>query len=389
MESDVATHQQDQAAELLAMIGRWLNQADRTLDNLEDQPDLLGLAIIRKCEEFADVIAHLAAELEQQSPEHRRRLVDACFQDARDWQQQQSQLSQSLLSSEDEEQPLANVSEGDLLQALAGATTLLRDVEAAFRDIGRQEADDLADATLTLARLFLLSLQSIHSTLTPEGLVQAASRIGNAETSRSGVEIELLPDGDEVVDSSESHFPPAKAKHEQNRRLRVLWPPLGPAVSSALQWGQETATKQPVLAVALGLTLWPAAIGTAIFAGSLVLFDGVVQDIYSKFQNGPIISNLEQGAAQLVQVGKVTFLCSKLVGKQTLKVASRQVERHGGVGHIASNVGSMAVDRVMHPIETVGMAWNGISGGMGLVATTVHQLVEQYQEQQRIMQGLQ
>ena len=66
------------------------------------------------------------------------------------------------------------VNENDILQALSGASTLLRDVESAFRDICKDDAEEIADVGLTLARLFLMSLQSIYGTLTPENLLQGA-----------------------------------------------------------------------------------------------------------------------------------------------------------------------------------------------------------------------
>jgi hypothetical protein len=54
------------------------------------------------------------------------------------------------------------------------------------------------------------------------------------------------------------------------------------------------------------------------------------------------------------------MLCSKLIIKQGISVGERQIERRGGVGKICSDVVGGAVDMALHPVETVGMAWEGM-----------------------------
>ena len=152
---------------------------------------------------------------------------------------------------------------------------------------------------------------------------------------------------------------------ERVDRLRVLWPPLGPAVASACHWGKEAASQQPLLAVALGITLWPTAVITAVIGAPLVIADGFAQDLYNNFQDTPVIHGVERSAAQLYHSGRLTLLCGKLVGRQSLRLLSRQVKRHGGVGQIAHDVKNMALDRMVHPVETAGMAWDAVVFGAG------------------------
>ena len=77
----------------------------------------------------------------------------------------------------------------------------------------------------------------------------------------------------------------------------------------------------------------------------------------------PIIEGVERSAAQLYHSARLTVLCGKLVTRQTLRVASRQVERHGGIGRIAQDIGGMAVHHVTHPVETLSMVWDGLTFG--------------------------
>ena len=132
--------------------------------------------------------------------------------------------------------------------------------------------------------------------------------------------------------------------------------------------------------MALGLTLWPAAILTTCVGGSLVFCDHVIQDVYEHFQDGPLVSNLEQGASQLWQTAKLSFVLSSVVGKQTWRVVQRQVKRRGGVEPILHSVTEAALERATHPIETVGMAWNGLAWGVSTVTDTVQQILQQREE---------
>jgi hypothetical protein len=53
-------------------------------------------------------------------------------------------------------------------------------------------------------------------------------------------------------------------------------------------------------------------------------------------------------------------LCTKLAIKQGVTVGERQIQRRGGVAKICSDVVDGAVDMALHPVETVGMAWEGL-----------------------------
>jgi hypothetical protein len=426
--------QHHQAKQLLDMLGHVLDGVDDTLGNLEKDPELLPNAILRRCNEFADAIGGLAKELEQQSPQEQRELAAAIHQDyynhnLRLQEEIGSNYQLEALSSTPTPSSIGNnnlsldmasptslsapplettldnqeISHGDLnenqiLQALAGASTLLRDVETSFRDIGKDDAEEIADVAVTLARLFLMTLQNIHATLTPEYLVESSAAAVSGEdrmSPRSTVVIEELADSVEMDDTEnprENGNDAARtnnAKQSSTRRsssrrkmqkVRVLWPPIGPQVGAAVGWTKEEAVKRPLLAAALGLTLFPVAISAAAIVGTASLADRFLQDAYNHFQHGPLIENLEQGAASIFQAGRLTFVTSRLVGRQTLRVVKKQIDRNGGVGTVLQNAGHVALDRVTHPVETVGMVWDGVHWGIDRVKETVDQIVAIHQE---------
>jgi hypothetical protein len=360
------------AQQLVKGLGHLLDQAEHGLNELE-RNDMLGSAIVRRCQELADAIGNLANQLDQQSEKERRDLARACLNDA----QQQLQLevetdettaaNPTPVSSTTEESSATQVvqmSEDDMVNAIAAAAGLLRDVESSLRGIDPSDADEIADAALIAARLFLISLQSFHDTLDPTTMTQQSPR----ESSMEG-RIEYLSEVEEGrggTTTGESTSTGSE-KWKRRQRMRALWPPLGPAVGQALSWGKGEAKKRPLLAVALGITLWPAAICTAFVGTPIVLADGLVQHVYQNCQDKPLVQGLEIGVAQLYQTGRLTLLCGKLVGKQTLRVISHQVEEHGGVGPILEQAGHFALDRVTHPVATVSMAWNGVVWGASVL----------------------
>ena len=331
-----------------------LDSADATISGLEADRKLLPSAILRKCHEFADGLGALAAELEQQSESDRKLLVEA--------------IQNDLLLLEHDLQPQDEIIEyhhkptdDNILHAIVGASTLLRDVEASFREIGNEEAEEIADAALIMARLFLLSLQNISANLSKQ--IDADSL--NIETTTTTTTwIEEL-NGDE--NDNNKNQPPPMRKCNKHRRMRVLWPPLGPTVDSAMDWTKTEATKRPVLSVALGLTLWPVAISTALLGTSIYCIDWALQNTYNHFQHSSWIAIAEESAAQAYQTTRLMVATTKLVTKQSLKVASKQIERQGGIQPILQDLTGMVVDRVTHPIDTAGRVWDGLHWSWGVL----------------------
>jgi hypothetical protein len=390
-EANMSRREHESAAEhAIEVIGSVLDNADDFLAQLESN-DMLGSAIVRRCEELADLIGNLAGEMEAQNDQERRIMAQACLQDA------QAAAAADACSEHDSgagpRQELTSLSEDEMVHAISGAQVLMRDVEAALRSIDRDEADEIASVALTVARLFILSLKSIQSTMTPEQLLG----MGGTDTSSRSLEfsnrIEILDENYDVTLNVETQglaeAPTAVAKGRRIDRVRALWPPLGPAVVSAAHWGKEEAAKKPLLAVALGLTLWPAAIITTLIGTPIVLADTVVQHVYNSFSGGPIIQTVERGAAQIFHAGRLSFLSSRLV---IGRVVSRQVKRHGGVGQLAQNVGGALLERVTHPIETAGMLWDGVCVGAGVIfdgARVLQEAVERHRDSNSVVEVIQ
>ena len=163
-------------------------------------------------------------------------------------------------------------------------------------------------------------------------------------------------------------------RHSGGERVRVLWPPLLPAVVDASKHCVNNAKEHPIPAIALGLTCGPAAIATAAIAGPpLLIADWAIQSSYDALsEHTPVIDNVERGAANALQVARLAILCSKLVVKQGVQVGERQISRRGGVGKICSDVVDGAVDMALHPVETIRMAWEGMFWMGGALGNAVN-----------------
>lgn len=291
--------------------------------------------------------------------------------------------------------PMTELSEQEVSNAIQGAATLMRDVEATLRAIDRNEAEEIADVALTVAQIFLASLQSFISTITPEDLLLHSQQQYVSSTS-STTAIEIIdqdftsqsssPSVNQTKDEKNHQSKQMKSNNNNNKkkkkrsdRIKVIWPPLGPAVASTFHWGKDAAMKQPLLAVALGMTLWPAAAVTTLIGCPIVLMDGLVQNMYKNLEETPVIVGIERSAAQLYHTTRLLFISGKLIGRQSLRILSKQVERHGGVGNIAQHVSGFAVERITHPVETIEMAWNTVAWG----ASSLSQFWDQWNDHER------
>ena len=406
---------EEAARDVLGLVSDALDRASETLDDLE-RDRLLAPALQRVCNELADVVASVAKEIGMHDEERRRDFARACLQDAelvlfegdtsntasaaatfsalgnknvRGDDQRDDDVVADLeplakeggqergVPTEHEAPPgtanasfggrsslvaaqkVASLSEDDMLNAVSSAATILTDVEEVLRSIGQDEAEDIAEVGVTVAKMFVWSLQSVHRSVTPQSLAGTQTD-GNSGNSGE-LNIEFLDDENDVgLSGQESSDQRGEAIQSDpicdDLRMRCLWPPLGPAVALAGKWGADEASKRPILTVALAMALWPAALVAALIGAPLVAVDHAVQKTYEANRNSSIVAVAEHGAANLFHVGKLYYLCTKLVVKQSLRVGKKQVARRGGLGRVAVDAAGFALDRALHPIETASIA---------------------------------
>lgn len=157
-------------------------------------------------------------------------------------------------------------------------------------------------------------------------------------------------------------------KNDSHCRCRVLWPPLLPVIQQATQSCIGQAENHPLPATAIGLVCGPTLVTTAVIVGPPILItDWILQSCYNAMSDTPLIANMEKGATNAFQVARLALLCSKLASKHCLAVGERQLQRRGGIHKTLCDLAGGAVDRVMHPVDTIVMAWDGLFWMGGIV----------------------
>lgn len=422
----------------LQLIANFLNTAETTLNDIMERESagqqVLGPGIVRVCHDLADEIEGVAKELRKEHTRAAQHLAHAISdhelnlieegEHGSDEDMNQSEVmgvknetTLALASLTNSDSVASFQSQEEFISTLSTTHTLLIDTATALRAITHQEAQELGEVALDVARMFLRSLGMIHSNMiqmtvlndyqpqpiishhakerqeritlqkkTVAGIPTKQNRVTwyNENTpSQNSPVIEILGEEEKKDCSPQkittelrysprlSHIPSSPGSSSVTitsssghswERVRVLWPPLLPAMNDAGKLCANCAKEHPIPAIAIALTCGPAAILTAAIVGPpLLAADWAIQNSYDALsEHTPMIENVEKGAASALQVARLAVLCSKLVTKQGLTVVERQIERRGGAGRICSDVVGGVVDMATHPVETACMTWGGI-----------------------------
>jgi hypothetical protein len=350
----------------LDTIGDALKEISQLLDNLENDK-MLGPALKRFASDLADTVGSVAHDLNcHSSDENRRAWARAMLVDAQSELQLESSYGDQDTQSKNADDQLMHVrfqdhsaakslsglSENELITAMDAAQSILFDIEDSLRNISEHDAEEVADVGLIVAKMFLWSLQSIHKQVAPNLL---KGRVNSHHHHSLGI-VEVL--NDENEDDSIA-YTTERNKFSHQQRVRCLWPPIGPTVGSLASWTVDEALKRPILSIALAMTIWPSALIGAFIGAPILAVDWCIQSGYEMLKDTSIVESAEIGASNLVQVGRFYFLCSKLMIKQSVRVGKRQIERRGGIEQVARDIGDWTLDRVLHPVSTAGMIWDG------------------------------
>ncbi|KAL7553691.1 hypothetical protein ACHAWF_017011 [Thalassiosira exigua] len=451
--STLSDEEEDQYREkqllALRLFANFLNSAESMLNDIFERESsgqqVLGPGIVRVCHDLADEIEGVARQLnkehmqaatrfERVDSNHELALIEegrAVVEETKN-QDLSSACERVLLSAMNNNDSTHSVhSHEDFMVTLSTTHTLLLDMAVSLRAVTQQEAQELGEVALEVARMFVWSLGMVHGNMiqmtvsnedqnlqlktlpSEEGNSQEsdepmrkASAGGHAkqhrvtwsndnpESARTGRElgpvVEILgeeekkdehplsqpgtptrngsslpkydPQLSPIPSSPRELQAPTPTRRHVRERVRLLWPPLLPTVTGASKQCVNSAKDHPISAIAISFTCGPAAIAAAAIAGPpLLVADLAIQHSYNALsEHTPVIENMEKGAANALQVSRLAILCSKILVKQGMSVGERQIERRGGVGKVCSDVVGGAVDMALHPVETVGMAWDGL-----------------------------
>ena len=423
------------------VTGNWIDTIQREIEELE-QDGILGHAITRACHELADTIAHWTTQLQQRQRHQQLQHSDDDIDDDDDDGNVRSKAVpihlvdhnrnfgrndlfehsvNSLLLFQIEEVneynnknreiknpnviydfpdfPGDNETTSDKqgtivhdIDPIPPIIDLLIDMEQALRHIDEDEANDLADAAITVGHLLVAAMQQVHS--------QLASRSNDIDYQYStelqeSRNITLLNDDDDTDDTkinsatmmkpplplstSATVSPPYKPyiSTRKRKRVRCIWPPLQPVAQNIVQYAQvEVLQKQPLYITApILLTCWPIIVTSTIVGSGLVITDNVLQHLYRNIQEHPIMVTSEISMASFVQTMKLGYLTSKAVAKPTVRIAQKQIQRH------APQIQESVLYHIHHPIETIHSTIHTVSWGCQYVVHRLGHSISEWQQQ--------
>ena len=433
--------------EVWELTGHWINSLQHEIDVL-DAEGILGHALVRACHEWADAISHWTTQLQtyqqqhQQSSEnddddddvddnvipntHRNKndLLDHSVnslllqidevtilnQNKKDRNavydipdvHNNNAITDSILCDDiddydyDFDHHLVTMTQIDPVPPVLD---LLHDMEQALRSVDEEDANDLADAAITVGHLLVAALQQVHSQFVPPPVATSDPRYSTTQRSYRTRRLEESPnitrlddDDNETTDDTDTHnsstvkpssssstgtmvppYQPYKPK-----RARCLWPPLQPVAQNIFQYTQtEVLPKQPIYITApILLTCWPLLVTSTIIGSGMVVTDNVLQHVYDQIQDHPIIVTSEVTMASFLQTIKLGYLTTKAVAKPTLRVVKKQIQRH------APHVQESVVYHIQHPLETIHATMTTALWCGQQVVQYVGQALHEWQQQQ-------
>ncbi|KAL7467752.1 hypothetical protein ACHAXS_007986 [Conticribra weissflogii] len=432
----------NRAKQLLALhlFSNFLNQAEATLEDVTNREiagqAVLGPGIVRACKDLADGIEEVANELRREyrrvTSSHELELLEEIGESSSEPATCAIVTARTSHEHSIETFSPEEMSREEYISTLSSTQTILIDVANALRAVTPEEAQELGEVAVEVARMLIFSLRMIQRNMIQMSVSNQDERVcgessdlsvkigtacddtSPAHTVRQhrvtwsidkhhrtnndslvglGPLVEILGEEEkkdehqlgtppkspspkslspprDIRDSFNIHF--ANPKHDQGGRVRILWPPLLPKLAEATTHVTQSAKQHPLPAIAISLAFGPAAVTTACILGPPVLItDWAIQSSYSALSETSVIENVEKGAANILQVAKLSLLFSKLVIKQSLTVGAKQVERRGGIDRICADVVAGAVNMATHPVETAHTAWDGLFWMGGAVRDAV------------------
>ncbi|CAM9306919.1 unnamed protein product [Ectocarpus fasciculatus] len=253
--------------------------------------------------------------------------------------------------------------EQDIVSALGWVRTMISDVQNVLLEFDDSDLEELAQMTLISLRILVGYAKSTHRSLAQLCRVpyqprrerarlavhadpNNASAEANPEAARVSELFQVDDDDDEGDDHEGGVLP---------------WDPLAPRLLQEARRLAEEGKERPLTAAVVLAAALPFS-GAAVFLGAPVLAGDAALQWGAATPMGRTVGH---GTKNAVELGKLGWVASKLATKQTLRLASQELDRAGGVTGLACRAGEGALWTARHPVEaamaTVGMAADAAS----------------------------
>lgn len=285
------------------------------------------------------------------------------------------------------EMGLPRLSEAELTEGISATRAFLQDVGDTLLSVQRDEIEEVSDVILSASRVGLQLLQRVThralKTLQPKG---AEGQEEEEDTAAGGTGAAVVEEASEeeiaefyrkrgLDPPAPSAAPAAPTKKEEKQpaaqpadlgsskpgasrrrfnRPRILWRPLAPQVRMLPQKTLEELRDHPFKTAGVMACVAPFS-GLVIFCLPGVLFTDhfVLQKLYGRY--GAVV---EEAVDDVVQVGRLGFVVSRLALRQSYRVARRQLRKvQAEPTQAISDAGAWAWDAATHPFATATAAY--------------------------------
>ncbi|CAB1109564.1 unnamed protein product [Ectocarpus sp. CCAP 1310/34] len=255
--------------------------------------------------------------------------------------------------------------EQDIVSALGWVRTMISDVQNVLLEFDDSDLEELAQMTLISLRILVGYAKSTHRSLAQLCRVpyqprrERARMAVHADPNNNNASAEANPAAARVgelfqVDEDED-------EDDGHEGGGLPWDPLAPRLLQEARRLAEEGKERPFTAAVVLAAALPFS-GAAVFLGAPVLAGDAALQWGAATPMGRTVGH---GTKNVVELGKLGWVASKLATKQTLRLASQELDRAGGVTGLACRAGEGALWTARHPVEaamaTVGMAADAAS----------------------------
>ncbi|CAM9548841.1 unnamed protein product [Ectocarpus sp. 6 AP-2014] len=255
--------------------------------------------------------------------------------------------------------------EQDIVSALGWVRTMISDVQNVLLEFDDSDLEELAQMTLISLRILVGYAKRTHRSLAQLCRVpfqprrERARMAVHADPNNNNASAEANPAAARVgelfqVDEDED-------EDDGHEGGGLPWDPLAPRLLQEARRLAEEGKERPFTAAVVLAAALPFS-GAAVFLGAPVLAGDAALQWGAATPMGRTVGH---GTKNAVELGKLGWVASKLATKQTLRLASQELDRAGGVTGLACRAGEGALWTARHPVEaamaTVGMAADAAS----------------------------
>jgi len=247
-------------ASLETSASEFISTLHIVLDNARDavsssSAESLGKGLRSCCDGLADGVGEVAREIARKDDSQKREFARACLEDMR----LGAESAKGISAGDDDDNDLngdenvdvlsqyqksyASITEDEMVANLNVASQVLLDVESSLRAFTDEEAEEIAEVSIAVAEIFLEMLKGLVESISPAELAQTLDGANTVKESTDFDIEDLDENGNPISTEEERRKERSRKAMRDKKRMRLLWPALGPKVFWAAKVRERRETR--------------------------------------------------------------------------------------------------------------------------------------------------